>query len=260
MQGPEIKAPQHVQAEYRLAIAAGIVSMHNVARAAANGTLSESAIGRVVTRIARFSRSFLDDGSDATGVTNLARAGRGFRTIRRSIFETERLQREALRPAAVEALGQRATNILTRRRLGGILETAIRQNVTLIRGVTEQQTVLIETALRQALQQPDLQGQTLIDTLADVQGRGTNRAALIADNEIANFHSDLQQRRFQDLGVERYIWRSSQDERVRRRPVSHVALDGQEFLVGHPTTAEGGLPPGKPIRCRCVAIPTFVVQ
>ncbi len=260
MQGPPINPPEEVSAEYRLVIIAGIAAAHRSVLRAINGDLDQTTVGRILTGLTQRFRRFLSDGDAAEGVVDLARAGQGFRVIRSSIRTTERLHREALRAVVTETVGRAPAARLTRRRVDAILQAAIRRNLTLIRGVTDQQIVLIESALTQALQQPELQGSALVDRLAEIQGKGQNRAALIADNEIANFHSDLQMQRFSDLGVEEYVWRTSQDERVRRRPISHVALDGQTFRVGHPTTAEGGLPPGKPIRCRCVALPVFVVR
>ena len=55
---------------------------------------------------------------------------------------------------------------------------------------------------------------------------------------------------FKQAGIEKYTWRTSQDELVRPR---HARLEGNVYRYGEPTGAEDGLPPGQPIQCRCVA-------
>jgi SPP1 gp7 family putative phage head morphogenesis protein len=83
-----------------------------------------------------------------------------------------------------------------------------------------------------------------------------NRAALIATDQIGKLNGELNQLRQTNLGVRRYRWSTSLDERVRR---SHRSLEGsiQEWTkppVVDPRTGERGHP-GQPIRCRCSAIP-----
>jgi SPP1 gp7 family putative phage head morphogenesis protein len=77
-----------------------------------------------------------------------------------------------------------------------------------------------------------------------------NRAKLIARDQTAKLNSDLNRFRQDQAGVDKYVWRTSQDERVRAR---HRGLEGKVYEWGEPTGAEDGLPPGQPIQCRCVA-------
>jgi SPP1 gp7 family putative phage head morphogenesis protein len=83
-----------------------------------------------------------------------------------------------------------------------------------------------------------------------------NRAALIASDQIGKLNGELNQLRQTNLGVRRYRWSTSQDERVRH---DHAALEGtiQEWKkppVVNQRTGERGHP-GQPVRCRCSAIP-----
>jgi len=90
------------------------------------------------------------------------------------------------------------------------------------------------------------------------------RAKLIARDQIASLQGDITRVRQQSLGVQRYIWRTAQDERVRD---SHRDREGEVFVWGEPIQpqlAEKGLeidtvdgPPGKPINCRCYAEPVI---
>jgi SPP1 gp7 family putative phage head morphogenesis protein len=82
------------------------------------------------------------------------------------------------------------------------------------------------------------------------------RAALIASDQIGKLNGELNQLRQTNLGVRRYRWSTSLDERVRK---THRALEGsiQEWARPpevDPRTGERGHP-GQPIRCRCSAIP-----
>ena len=77
-----------------------------------------------------------------------------------------------------------------------------------------------------------------------------SRAELIAVDQTSTLVSELNRRRQEDAGVASYTWSTSGDERVRPR---HAKLDGREYRWGEKTGAENGDPPGKPIRCRCVA-------
>lgn len=82
------------------------------------------------------------------------------------------------------------------------------------------------------------------------------RAAVIARDQVGKLNGEMNQLRQQNLGVRRYRWSTSQDERVRD---SHRSLNGtiQEWAkppVVDPRTGERGHP-GQPIQCRCSAIP-----
>lgn len=76
-----------------------------------------------------------------------------------------------------------------------------------------------------------------------------SRAELIARDQTLKLNGAINQAKQTELGIDGYIWNTSNDEKVRK---SHKALAGQEFSwsappdVGHP---------GQDIQCRCVAIP-----
>lgn len=77
--------------------------------------------------------------------------------------------------------------------------------------------------------------------------RTRTRAELIARNEVENFNSILTKNRQKGLGVERYIWRTSRDERVR---ASHTVLEGRIFKWSDPPSVGH---PGSDFSCRCTA-------
>mgnify|MGYP000999969619 CR=1 FL=1 len=90
-----------------------------------------------------------------------------------------------------------------------------------------------------------------IERIGDVT---ESRAKLIARDQTSKMNGAFNQARQTSLGIERYIWKTSGDERVRD---DHAKNDGDTFrwdkapLTGHP---------GEDINCRCVAIPVFDLE
>lgn len=81
-------------------------------------------------------------------------------------------------------------------------------------------------------------------------GVGASRAMLIARDQIGSMSGKLTEHRQGELGITRYRWITSRDERVRPE---HKERDGNIY-----TWAEGppdGDHPGREIQCRCTASP-----
>lgn len=78
-----------------------------------------------------------------------------------------------------------------------------------------------------------------------------SRAEMIARDQIAKLNGAITKERQTALGITKYIWRTSNDERVR---TSHRELNGETFSWSNPPP-EGH--PGQPINCRCRAEPIF---
>ena len=121
--------------------------------------------------------------------------------------------------------------------------------ITGLEGLDEQYFRQVEDKLVEALKE----GRRHEDFAAIVQDRlgvAESRAKLIARDQVQKLNSRLTQKRQQDLGVTRYEWSTSGDERVRD---SHEAKDGEVFKWSDPPSDTGH--PGDDILCRCVAIP-----
>lgn len=91
----------------------------------------------------------------------------------------------------------------------------------------------------------DLEG--YIDPL---DGTVRSRARLIARDQTNKLNGQLTELRQSELGIERYTWRTSLDERVRD---SHRSKEGMEFEWANPPSDTGN--PGEDIQCRCTAEP-----
>lgn len=77
------------------------------------------------------------------------------------------------------------------------------------------------------------------------------RAALIARDQIGSINSSITQAIHKELGIDRYIWRTMKDDRVRP---AHRVREGKAFSYSSPPP-DGN--PGEPINCRCMAEPIF---
>ena len=86
---------------------------------------------------------------------------------------------------------------------------------------------------------------------------GKSRASLIARDQVLKFHANRVQENQTKAGVTRYIWTTSNDERVREE---HGELEGQEFSWDNPpVTSEDGRNnhPGEDYQCRCIPYPVI---
>lgn len=84
-------------------------------------------------------------------------------------------------------------------------------------------------------------------------GVSKRKAEFLADQETGLLMAKYRQSRYQDIGVQEYIWETSKDKRVRD---DHHALQGRRFSFNTPPvcdTATGRrCNPGEDYRCRCV--------
>jgi len=151
--------------------------------------------------------------------------------------------------AARKTLGIDLRAVVRQEDLTDLLAAVSIRNAELIKDLSQETVAKIARTVSDSV----LSGQgarELRGEIKEVMETSDSRAELIATDQTAKLNSDLNRARQEQAGVDKYVWRTSQDERVRPR---HRRLDGHVYEWGEPTGAESGLPPGKPIRCRCVA-------
>jgi len=91
---------------------------------------------------------------------------------------------------------------------------------------------------------------TSIEDYIDPEVGGiANRARLIARDQISKLNGQVTSERQKELGIDKYRWRTSQDERVRD---SHRELEGEIFSWDNPPSVGH---PGEDFQCRCTAEP-----
>jgi SPP1 gp7 family putative phage head morphogenesis protein len=126
----------------------------------------------------------------------------------------------------------------------------VASNTALIKSIPTQHMERVEQIIRNGV----LQGESPRSLAAKIEAAGgvtKRRAQIIASDQISKANAELTMYRQKDLGIEKYRWTSSHDERVRQL---HREYDGNVYSWDKPP-ADGH--PGFPIRCRCIASPIF---
>lgn len=146
--------------------------------------------------------------------------------------------------------------------LGPLQDEFVKENVDLITSIPADAFDKIEQKVRNAVSSGRLSTDLAAeledefgDDIAEVTENVKARARLIARDQIAKLNSDLNRSRMQNLGIAKYKWRTSKDERVR---ATHRALEGKVFAWTDPPNINGKrLHPGQDYQCRCTAEPVF---
>lgn len=179
---------------------------------------------------------------------------------------------DELRPSEIEALAVRAADETSRfqkvqldrqvRAAFGVdvlhaepslrpLSTAfVSENVALIKSIPNKYLDDVEATVTRAIRR----AATPTDLTQELQERyevSESRARLIARDQLGKYYGQINQARQQALGVEEYVWETSQDERVREE---HADRQGEVFRWDDPP--EGGHP-GEDYQCRCFAAPVL---
>lgn len=136
------------------------------------------------------------------------------------------------------------------RALRPLTEAFVDANVGLIRDIGDTLAKDIEAATMRAIQDGMLHGD-LADELEARFGFAEKRAELIARDQIGKAYGQINAARQRELGVERFVWRTVRDERVRSE---HEEREGEIYSYDDPPDGEL---PGEPINCRCYAEPIF---
>lgn len=132
--------------------------------------------------------------------------------------------------------------------LGAKIQAFKDSNVLLIQGMVQDQVKDIEEVLSNP-ENLSLSVDSLAEILMQRARVSESRANLIATDQVLKLNGQITQARQQGAGIEKYIWTTSLDERVRP---THRVLEGKVFswvappAVGHP---------GEDYRCRCTAFP-----
>jgi SPP1 gp7 family putative phage head morphogenesis protein len=140
-------------------------------------------------------------------------------------------------------------NLLIDQYVNAPFAEAVAQNVALIKTIGPQYLDQVEKVIYEGIRS-GMDGHSIKREVLKVNGQNYNRAKLIARDQMQKFNSALSGARQQSIGVTGYIWRTSQDDRVRD---SHRGKDGLRFDWNAPPSDTGH--PGEDIQCRCTAEP-----
>lgn len=143
------------------------------------------------------------------------------------------------------------------------LDLAVTTNVNLIKSIPQQHFSKVIQAVNDNYQGMKTQGMSLQERLRNIGKISNNRAKFIARDQTAKLASSINQLRQQNIGVTKYKWKNSQDERVVGNPSglypkgnrvhgNHWKRENKIYYYDRPP---GDGPPGKAPNCRCVAEP-----
>lgn len=124
-------------------------------------------------------------------------------------------------------------------------------NIQLIKSIRTQYLDKVQNAVMQAMVQGSL-NKDLAEQLKKLGKDVESRAMLIARDQSSKLNAALTRARHEEVGIKKYMWSTSGDERVRE---SHAEKDGQIFEYANPPADTGH--PGHDVNCRCVQIPVL---
>jgi SPP1 gp7 family putative phage head morphogenesis protein len=167
---------------------------------------------------------------------------------KRRVVEEERRHRTRLGKTVQSRFGVPLEDLMSSNDVAAQIQAATQQSVALIKGLNAEVLKKVEYAVLDAAQQ-EQSVTTLSERLRETMGISRSRARLIAKDQTSKFNSTLNKVRQDQLGIDRYVWSTQLDERVR--PL-HENREGQVFSWDDPPSdGHPGFPPG----CRCVAAP-----
>jgi SPP1 gp7 family putative phage head morphogenesis protein len=129
-------------------------------------------------------------------------------------------------------------------------------NVRLIKSVAARHLVDVQRVIENAIIY-GARPERLAEEIEARYGVSESRARLIARDQTLKFHGDLVKDKQTKAGIDRYVWTTSSDERVREM---HAELDGteQSWSEDPVTNPQGDTNcPGRDYQCRCIAYPVF---
>lgn len=157
---------------------------------------------------------------------------------------------ERLIKAVRQSLGINVGGILSNSfELNSAMQRALLENVDLITSIPEQYLDRVRDIVEGNLTQ-GLRWESLVEEIEHAGEVTKTRAKIIARDQTSKMNGAFNQARQQSLGIDRYEWQTSGDERVRD---THDANDGKIFRWDDPPAETGH--PGEDILCRCTAIP-----
>ncbi len=137
-------------------------------------------------------------------------------------------------------------------KIGEAMATAAKANVELITSIPSQYLDEIRKTTEKAFANGE-RFESVAKRIEHVDEMTVNRAKVIARDQTAKLTSAFNEVRQTSIGITKYTWSTSHDERVR---ASHAALDGTTQEWAKPPVIHGeALNPGEDYLCRCAAIP-----
>ena len=170
--------------------------------------------------------------------------------VENSLQAVRTYNRERLFRTFRTALGVDIRPLLTEAAVQAHMTEAIRTNVNLIRTIPPR----FHDGLRRRIEQEFIANpfdqKRLMELFQDEFGSTNYNLRRLTRDQTQKMNADLNEMRQRQLGVTEYIWRTSEDERVRP---THADNNGKTFQWTSPPPVTG--PPGQDVQCRCLSEP-----
>ena len=249
---PGVRSPKPVEVRARRAIASLMAPMLADVAARLSGLDSMTRIADVILAL-----------REAQEVWERAFSWKAEGLAGRWALDVDVIGKEKLGRAVGKALGIDMAMILDAPDVAVSVRLASMEAADLIRKIPTDYIGRISRAVYQSMrQQPFPEGRTLAEEIRLIGGFAEERAQVIARDQTSKMNTNINQIRQTALGIQEYIWRTSEDSRVVGAPGgkypqgnamhgNHYVRNGKIFRWDEPPD-DGH--PGWPLQCRCVAL------
>lgn len=141
--------------------------------------------------------------------------------------------------------------------LSDLIDGWVEENTLLIKDLRDTHVNRVRNVISNGFRD-GLSSREIARQINEQTGIGLRRAKLIARDQVGTLNGQVTKQRDEDLGVDRFVWRTARDIRVRGNPSglyprakpSHWDREGKEYSWEKGANGEF---PGTPINCRCFA-------
>ena len=186
-----------------------------------------------------------------TDFTASPHSGVPVESIQRNLDQISGNNRKQMVDSFRKALGVDIRPFLSEPAVRSFLNEKVAENVALISTIPQRAHERLRAKILDTFAEAPFDEKVLSDTLRKqfkVDGWNLRR---ITRDQTSKVNGQLTSMRHKQVGVSQFIWRSSQDQRVRP---DHAAWDSLKFSYSNPPN---GVLPGEEILCRCTAEPVI---
>lgn len=156
----------------------------------------------------------------------------------------------SLKAALQKSVSVDITSALSSSPIAAPMERAVVANIELIKSIPTKYLEKVKSEVYSGASQ-GMRWESIAEKIQAAGETTESRAKLIARDQVSKMNGAFNEARQKSLGLEKYIWQTSGDERVRDE---HAQNDGKIFSWDDPPDTGH---PGEDIQCRCVALPYF---
>lgn len=248
---PRQQQPDHLRRQYRAALLAFFAEAHRITQRALEDARPEIEAAAASKRkdrarldasaaqiLQKTARAFFD----AFPNTALARVARTFADLT-SAYQKSQVIEQFKAVTGINIFAGIVEDWLPAR-----VNAFVEKNVSLIRSLAEDHFSDLRSHLTEGIA-AGRRWEQIAEEIKERYDVADRHAELIARDQVGKFYGALNEERQTAIGVQKYVWRTARDNRVRD---AHFEREGKTFTWAEPP--EDGHP-GEAINCRCQAEP-----